>query len=92
VITIEQEQTTPAPWVNVIANSEFGTVISESGSAYTWGETRTNSGSLRGITIRNRCKREAFFLRDEESGSFLVAITAAGSWHRTVYHPAWVWL
>src|SRR4051812_16182336 len=27
---------TPAPWVNVIANTDFGTVISESGSAYTW--------------------------------------------------------
>src|SRR4029453_4489723 len=31
-------QTTPAPWVNVLANPNFGTVISESGLAYTWGE------------------------------------------------------
>ena len=31
-------QTTPAPWVNVIANSQFGTVVSEGGSAYTWAE------------------------------------------------------
>jgi cellobiose phosphorylase len=38
VITMAQDQKTPAPWVNVIANPEFGTVISESGSAYTWGE------------------------------------------------------
>jgi len=27
---------TPSPWVNVIANPQLGTVISESGSAYTW--------------------------------------------------------
>jgi cyclic beta-1,2-glucan synthetase len=31
-------QTTPAPWVNVIANAQFGTVVSEGGSAYTWAE------------------------------------------------------
>ena len=29
---------TPAPWVNVLANPHFGTVISESGRAYTWSE------------------------------------------------------
>ena len=29
---------TPAPWVNVIANSRFGTVVSESGLGYTWSE------------------------------------------------------
>ncbi len=29
---------TPAPWVNVLANSQFGTVVSESGIAYTWCE------------------------------------------------------
>ena len=29
---------TPAPWVNVLANPSFGTVVSESGSAYTWSE------------------------------------------------------
>ena len=31
-------QVTPAPWVNVLANPQFGTVVSESGSAYTWSE------------------------------------------------------
>src|SRR4030095_2919071 len=29
---------TPAPWVNVIANPAFGTVVSESGLGYTWCE------------------------------------------------------
>ena len=29
---------TPAPWVNVIANPTFGTVVSESGLGYTWSE------------------------------------------------------
>ncbi|MHB1922763.1 MAG: glucoamylase family protein, partial [Chitinophagaceae bacterium] len=35
-IIINHDKTTPAPWVNIIANQNFGTVISESGSAYTW--------------------------------------------------------
>jgi cyclic beta-1,2-glucan synthetase len=31
-------EATPAPWVNVLANAHFGTVISASGMAYTWSE------------------------------------------------------
>jgi len=71
VITLGQDQATPAPWVNVIANPEFGTVVSESGSAYTWGE---NAHEFR-LTpwnddpVTDACG-EAFFLRDEETGSF----------------------
>ncbi|MDD4580143.1 MAG: glucoamylase family protein, partial [Methanothrix sp.] len=38
IIRIAPGQATPAPWSNVIANPYFGTVISECGSAYTWGE------------------------------------------------------
>jgi cyclic beta-1,2-glucan synthetase len=71
VITVAQDQMTPAPWVNVIANSEFGTVISESGSAYTWGE---NAHEFRLTPWQNDpvtdASGEAFFLRDEETGNF----------------------
>ena len=38
VVTLAPGQATPAPWSNVIANPQLGTVISESGSAYTWSE------------------------------------------------------
>ncbi|HUH29918.1 MAG TPA: glucoamylase family protein, partial [Rhodanobacter sp.] len=38
VIRLQVGDATPAPWANVLANPHFGTVISESGSAYTWGE------------------------------------------------------
>ena len=38
VMILGPGQTTPAPWVNVIANPQFGTVVSESGNAYTWAE------------------------------------------------------
>ncbi len=62
---------TPAPWVNVIANPHFGTVISESGSAYTWCE---NAHEFRLTPWENDPIRdpsgEAFYIRDEESGSW----------------------
>lgn len=60
---------TPAPWSNVLANSHFGTVISESGSAYTWCE---NAHEMRLTPWHNDPVSdptgEAFYLRDEESG------------------------
>ena len=71
VITVPPGQMSPAPWVNVIANSEFGTVISESGSAYTWGE---NAHEFRLSPWHNDpvsdASGEAFFLRDEENNTF----------------------
>ncbi|PKO56869.1 MAG: cyclic beta 1-2 glucan synthetase, partial [Betaproteobacteria bacterium HGW-Betaproteobacteria-21] len=38
VIGLAPGAVTPAPWSNVLANPSFGTVISESGVAYTWSE------------------------------------------------------
>ena len=71
VITIDNKNKTPVPWVNVIANPNFGTVISESGSAYTWTE---NAHELRLTPWYNDPVTdkggEAFYLRDEESGHF----------------------
>ncbi len=71
VITTAPGQVTPAPWVNVLANPHFGTVISESGSAYTWSE---NAHEFRLTPWNNDpvsdSSGEAFYLRDEESGHF----------------------
>lgn len=71
VIAIDDKNKTPVPWVNVLANPHFGTVVSESGSAYTWTE---NAHELR-LTPWNTdpvsdVSGEAFYLRDEESGHF----------------------
>jgi len=71
IITTDLEKTTPAPWVNVIANSLFGTVISESGSSYTWSE---NAHEFR-LTPWNNDPvidpgGECFYIRDEETGCF----------------------
>ena len=71
VISTARGQVTPAPWVNVLANPHFGTVVSESGLAYTWSE---NAHELRLTPWYNDpvsdSSGEAFYIRDEERGHF----------------------
>ena len=63
--------TTPAPWVNVIANPKFGTVVSEAGLGYTWSENAHlyRLSPWHNDPVRGSCG-EALYLRDEESGYF----------------------
>ena len=71
IINTDQRNFTPMPWVNVIANPHFGTVVSESGQAYTWVE---NAHEFRLTPWNNDpvsdSAGEIFYLRDEESGQF----------------------
>jgi cellobiose phosphorylase len=71
VITLQPGQMTPAPWVNVLANPFFGTVISESGAAYTWVE---NSHEFRLTPWSDDPVQdttgEAIYIRDEQTGQF----------------------
>ena len=71
VIILKPGDTTPAPWVNILANPDFGSVVSESGQAYTWVE---NAHEMRLTPWENDalCDKggEIFYLRDEESGHF----------------------
>lgn len=68
VVYLEAGQTTPAPWINVIANEAFGFIASESGSGATWS---INSGENRLSTWRNDPvvdnPAEIIYLRDEET-------------------------
>lgn len=69
VMSVTAIRPTPAPWCNVIANPDFGFLVSESGSSCTWwrnsGENRltpwTNDPVLDGTG-------EAIYVRDEETG------------------------
>jgi cellobiose phosphorylase len=69
VITTAPGQATPAPWVNVLANPQFGTVVTESGLAHTWSE---NAHEFRLTPWTNdpvgESSGEAIYIRDEESG------------------------
>ena len=71
VITTNKNSGTPAPWVNVLANEGFGSVISERGMSYTWAE---NSHEYRLTPWNNDPVRdsggEAIYIRDEETGYF----------------------
>ena len=89
VITTTRDRPTPAPWVNVLANAEFGTVVTESGSAYTWCE---NAQSFRITPWYNDpvsgIGGEAFYVRDEESGAVWspCPFPAAGAFAYTTRH------
>lgn len=71
IMTLHPGQPTPAPWCNVLANARLGTVISESGGAYTWNE---NAHEYRLTPWNNDPvsdpSGEAMYLRDEDSGHF----------------------
>jgi cellobiose phosphorylase len=71
VTILQPGQMTPAPWVNVIANPYFGTVISETGGAYTWLE---NAHEFRLTPWNNDAVQdttgEAFYIRDDQTGQF----------------------
>jgi cyclic beta-1,2-glucan synthetase len=68
VIYLDAGQSTPAPWVNVIANEQFGFLVSETGAGYTWAE---NSSENRLTPWRNDpvadSPGETLYLRDEET-------------------------
>ena len=69
VVRLPPDGGTPAPWSNVLANARFGTVVSESGSGYTWAE---NAHEFRLTPWHNDPvgdpSGEAFYVRDEETG------------------------
>ena len=69
VITLDAGQATPAPWSNVLANPQFGCVVSDSGPGYTWCD---NAHEFRltpwhNDPVSDPCG-EAYYLRDEETG------------------------
>ena len=62
---------TPAPWVNVIANPTFGTMVSETGSGFTWyGNSQRNRLTGWSNDPVLDPASEALYIRDEESGLY----------------------
>lgn len=61
----------PQPWINILSNENFGSLLSESGAGYTW----AGNSRLRRLTPwRNDPvvdpHSEAFYVRDEDDGSY----------------------
>jgi len=68
IVVLDGDRETPLPWSNVLANPGFGTIVTASGSAFTWAE---NSRENRLTPFANDPisdpTGEAIYLRDEES-------------------------
>ncbi|MGH8125635.1 MAG: glucoamylase family protein, partial [Rhodanobacteraceae bacterium] len=89
VIWLETGAPTPAPWCNVLANESFGSVVSESGGAYSFAE---NAHEFRLTPWYNDPLRdtsgEALWLRDEVTGEYWSATsrpTPSGDPYRTCH-------
>lgn len=69
VITLGEGQWTPAPWTNVVANPDFGFLVTESGSGFTWGG---NSREFKLTPWSNDPisdpPGEVFYIQDRETG------------------------
>lgn len=69
VIVLDGDRETPLPWANVIANPEFGSVVTASGSAYTWSvNSRENRLTPHANDPVSDPTGEALFVRDDETG------------------------
>ena len=69
VTILDGDQTTPAPWVNVIANPSFGFQVSAEGSGYTWSvNSRENQLTPRSNDPVSDSSGEVIYVRDQDSG------------------------
>ncbi|HVE38657.1 MAG TPA: glucoamylase family protein [Planctomycetota bacterium] len=68
-IALEGEDETPLPWCNILTNPEFGSVVSSSGSSFTWAEnSRENRLTPFANDPLSDPTSEAIFIRDEDGG------------------------
>ncbi len=69
VTVLGEGQWTPAPWINVIANPDFGFQVSESGAGFTWSvNSRENQLTPWSNDPVSDPPGEALYVRDEDSG------------------------
>lgn len=89
VVVLEGDRETPLPWINVLANPGFGSIVTTTGAAHTWSE---NSRENRLTPFANDPvtdpTAEAIFVRDEGSGALWGATPSP--LRRTPRSPRWV--
>jgi cyclic beta-1,2-glucan glucanotransferase len=71
IMVLEPGVRAPAPWCNVIANPDFGTLVSEVGSSFTW----SRSSQRHRLTPWNNDavsdpSGELLYVRDDDDGTF----------------------
>lgn len=73
VIRLEKDQTTPAPWSNVVANPNFGFITSESGVGYTWSaNSRENKITPFSNDAVGDRPGEILYISDESSATWTI--------------------
>ncbi|MGZ5472813.1 MAG: GH36-type glycosyl hydrolase domain-containing protein [Thermoanaerobaculia bacterium] len=89
VVVLEGDRETPLPWINVLANPIFGSIVTSSGSAHTWAE---NARENRLTPFANDAvtdpTSEAIFMRDEENGAVWGA--TPGPLRRSARSSRWI--
>ncbi len=74
VVILENGASTPAPWINVIANPQFGFQVAAEGSGYTWAQnSRENQLTSWSNDPVSNPVGEAMYVRDEESKQLFCA-------------------
>jgi cyclic beta-1,2-glucan synthetase len=69
VVVLEGDAETPLPWTNVLANPDFGTLVTASGSSFTWaGNSRENRLTPFANDPVGDPTGEAIFVRDDDDG------------------------
>ncbi len=93
MIHLDGGRVTPSPWCNVLANENFGTIVSEAGLGFTW---CINSGEHRLTPWSNDPvvdpQTEALYLRDEETADIWspTPLPAGGHASCQIHHRAGV--
>jgi cyclic beta-1,2-glucan glucanotransferase len=89
VVVLDGERETPLPWINVLANPRFGSIVTTSGASHTWSEdSRENRLTPFANDPVTNPTAEAIFVRDEASGAVWGATPAPR--RRTPRSPRWV--
>ena len=69
MINLEKDTNTPLPWSNIISNKNFGFLVTESGSGYTWCQnSRENKLTPWSNDPVSDIPGEILYLCDEEDG------------------------
>jgi cyclic beta-1,2-glucan synthetase len=69
VTILEGGERTPAPWINVIANPQFGFTVSSDGSGFTWSiNSQQNQLTPWSNDAVGDAPGEAIYVRDEDTG------------------------
>jgi cellobiose phosphorylase len=71
VIRLQDGVRPPAPWSNVIANPQFGCLVTEGGAGYTWaGNSQANRLTPWSNDPVSDPPGEAVYIRDDDTGQF----------------------